>query len=92
MGLVYLFSERVVVRDFEVRDEISRKLRKCPQCGKEAIIKGKEEYGGGWLCFKKKGGCGAKFDDADTKITSQSVGRVANDVGENIRSHMPPSP
>src|SRR5271167_1156747 len=24
--------------------------RKCPKCGAEAIIKGKEEYGGGWLC------------------------------------------
>lgn len=31
----------------------------CPECGKsKAVIKGKEEYGGGWLCFKKKGGCG----------------------------------
>jgi len=34
----------------------------CPECGvTSAIIKGKEEYGGGWLCFAKKGGCGAKF-------------------------------
>jgi hypothetical protein len=37
------------------------KLPSCPKCGKDAIIKGKEEYGGGYLCFKKKGGCGAKF-------------------------------
>lgn len=36
----------------------------CPECGKDAIIKGKAEYGGGWLCFKKKNGCGAKFPDA----------------------------
>lgn len=36
----------------------------CPACGKKgSIIKGKEEYGGGYLCFKKKGGCGAKFKD-----------------------------
>jgi hypothetical protein len=34
----------------------------CPVCGVVgAIIKGKPEYGGGWLCFQKKGGCGAKF-------------------------------
>lgn len=25
--------------------------RICPICGKPAIIKGKEEYGGGWLCL-----------------------------------------
>lgn len=33
----------------------------CPNCGKDTIIKGREEYGGGWLCYKAKGGCGAKF-------------------------------
>ena len=53
--------------------------RKCPECGKAAIIKGKAEYGGGWLCFKKKDGCGAKFADADPAITGQSVGKVEND-------------
>lgn len=52
--------------------------RKCPVCGKEAIIKGKEEYGGGWLCFKKQEGCGAKFMDGDTSIESQVVGRIEN--------------
>jgi hypothetical protein len=36
----------------------------CPECGKsKAVIKGKAEYGGGWLCFGKKGGCGAKWQD-----------------------------
>ncbi len=53
--------------------------RKCPACGFEAIIKGKEEYGGGWVCFKKKGGCGAKYDDADKAITEQASGRVPNE-------------
>lgn len=38
---------------------------KCPDCGEtKAVIKGKAEYGGGYLCFKKKGGCGAKWDTA----------------------------
>jgi len=38
----------------------------CPVCKKTgAIIKGKEEFGGGWLCFGKKGGCGSKFTDAE---------------------------
>ena len=35
----------------------------CPTCGEETIIKGKAEYGGGWLCWRKKGGCGGKFND-----------------------------
>lgn len=52
--------------------------RICPECGAKAIIKGKEEYGGGWLCFKKKGGCGAKFKDTDQQITSQQAGQVEN--------------
>lgn len=52
--------------------------RVCPNCGQAAIIKGKEEYGGGWLCFKKSGGCGAKFGDADQSIVGQAVGRVPN--------------
>jgi hypothetical protein len=52
--------------------------RKCPYCGKEAIIKGKEEYGGGWVCFKKKDGCGAKFAESDPAITGQQAGKVEN--------------
>lgn len=52
--------------------------RKCPMCNVEAIIKGKEEYGGGWVCFKKKDGCGAKFRDGDATIEGQEVGKVPN--------------
>ena len=52
--------------------------RKCPKCGQSAIIKGREEYGGGWICFAKKGGCGAKFAATDPTITLQRVGRVSN--------------
>lgn len=52
--------------------------RVCPDCGKAAIIKGKEEYGGGWVCFKKKDGCGAKFHDGDQAIEGQEAGKVEN--------------
>lgn len=54
--------------------------RTCPTCGAAAIIKGNPQYaprthgrtgdvlpgyeGGGWLCWKKKDGCGATFPDA----------------------------
>ncbi len=52
--------------------------RTCPSCGQASIVKGKSEYGGGWLCFAKKGGCGAKFKDNDPSITEQIVGKVTN--------------
>jgi hypothetical protein len=52
--------------------------RVCPECGKPAIIKGKADYGGGWLCFKKKDGCGYKFADNDPRIVTQQVGQVKN--------------
>jgi hypothetical protein len=36
----------------------------CPNCGKnEHVIRGKEEFGGGWLCWRNKGGCGEKWPD-----------------------------
>ena len=53
--------------------------RVCPNCNAEAIIKGKAEFGGGWLCWKKKGGCGEQFSDADARITGQADGRVLNE-------------
>lgn len=52
--------------------------RVCPHCGAAAIIKGKAEYGGGYICFAKKGGCGAKFSDGNAAIENQETGMVAN--------------
>jgi hypothetical protein len=52
--------------------------RICPQCARATIIKGKPEYGGGWLCFQRKGGCGAKFGAQDASIISQEAGRMEN--------------
>jgi len=62
----------------EVKYRYRQGERKCPNCGKSAIIKGKSEYGGGWVCFAKKGGCGAKFKDGDASIEGQETGRVEN--------------
>ncbi len=53
--------------------------RLCPDCNKATIIKGKPEYGGGWICFAKKGGCGAKFTTDAAEIIEQEIGRVQND-------------
>lgn len=50
----------------------------CPACGMSAVIKGKEEFGGGWLCWNRKGGCGAKWNDGDQVIESQPRGDVVN--------------
>jgi hypothetical protein len=50
--------------------------RKCPNCGKETIIPGKKEYGGGWLCFKSKGGCGTKWGAGAPEIENQKTGKI----------------
>lgn len=61
--------------------------RKCPHCGVAAIIKGKAEFGGGWICFQKKGGCGTKYAEEDVAIISQQVGRIANpDVADQVNT------
>jgi len=52
--------------------------RRCPHCGQSAIIKGKAQFGGGWLCWAKKGGCGYKFAEDEKAITDQTIGRVEN--------------
>jgi hypothetical protein len=52
--------------------------RTCPACGAAAVIKGKAEYGGGWLCWKKRDGCGAKYSEGDPQIEGQPVGEVEN--------------
>jgi len=61
--------------------------RVCPACSHPAIIKGREEYGGGWICFKKQGGCGAKYRDGDAGIESQPTGRVPNpDIADQVNT------
>ena len=63
----------------EARYRWRQAKRICPSCGAEAITKGKEEYGGGWICFKRQDGCGAKFGDGDPSITNQQAGRDENE-------------
>lgn len=50
--------------------------RVCPSCGADAITRSK--FDGGWFCFAKKGGCGAKFEAGDPAIEAQESGRVEN--------------
>lgn len=61
--------------------------RHCPTCGQDTIIKGKDEYGGGWICWVKKSGCGAKFSDGDSTIESQQVGQILNpDIADQVNT------
>ena len=52
--------------------------RVCPSCNQPTVIKGRPEYGGGWVCFKKKGGCGSKWPDGAVEIEGQNAGRMEN--------------
>jgi len=72
---------------WETKYRYRKSERVCPACGAEAIIKGKAEYGGGWICFNKKGGCGAKYKEDDPAITSQPAGKVPNpDVADVVNT------
>ena len=56
--------------------------RKCPTCGKNALISEKPEYlkAGeipGWVCWKKKQGCGTRFRKDHPEIPAE-VNNVAN--------------
>ena len=71
--------------------------RTCPHCGQATIIKGQAKYSrgeqgfedGGWLCWKKKDGCGAKFPDGDPLIVGQEVGREENkDIADNYHTSL----
>lgn len=64
---------------WETRYRYRNGERTCPSCSKVGtVIKGKAEYGGGWLCFAKKGGCGSKWPDGTQEIEGQVVGQVDN--------------
>jgi len=61
--------------------------RVCPACGQATIIKGRDDYGGGWLCYAKKGGCGAKYKDGDKTIEEQKTGRIPNpDIADQVNT------
>jgi hypothetical protein len=51
----------------------------CPHCGKMTVFKSKQEFGGGWYCNSKQGGCGAKFKAGDPEIENQEMGRIEHD-------------
>jgi hypothetical protein len=42
----------------------------CPKCGSMSCRPGKKEYGGGYYCDQKSGGCGANFKGNTTEAKS----------------------
>jgi hypothetical protein len=71
-------SQFASCNSWEKKYRYIKQARVCPVCQQPAIIKGKEEYGGGWICYKKKGGCGVKFRDGDKAIEGQPEGNMPN--------------
>jgi len=53
--------------------------KRCPSCQGETIRKSNPQYGDGWYCNRRAGGCGASFGGDDGRITRQPAGRVEND-------------
>lgn len=54
--------------------------KKCPECGKETVLKSKKDDG--WFCWGKKGGCGKQFPPGSEglkNIMSQSSGKTEHD-------------
>jgi hypothetical protein len=66
-------------------------LPMCPECKtNKSVIVGKAEYGGGFVCFAKKGGCGQKWQ-ADGEILlngakREQQNRMAPDSPPNSRA------
>lgn len=55
--------------------------KKCPECGKETVLKSKKP-GEGYFCWAKKGGCGAQIainSPAFHAIEAQDTGKVENE-------------
>lgn len=57
----------------------------CPRCGLK-IRESKPENGGGWYCWAKKGGCGAKWPALDAQTASgKPVDTATGEVKEDDR-------
>jgi len=65
------------------------KFLTCPSCGKESVIEGRKEWGGGYVCWKKSdaGGCGAKFKTLDD-VTNPAGTRIAELVESISRAEI----
>jgi hypothetical protein len=61
-----------------------KKFLTCPKCGVDAVIKGKEEYGGGYVCWTKQQGCNEKFTDAQFEQAPPQVTAPKKDTNNEV--------
>jgi hypothetical protein len=61
----------------------------CPACSKPSVIKGKPEFGGGYLCAKFKEGCGKKWKDAEAiQLGLDKTGQVQNEDPFDLHNNL----
>lgn len=81
----------------------ARNATACPKCGKVGTItKEKPEYGSGWFCWNRRGGCGAKFttdpaltqagDRAEEIDPAGNRGEETRDDDRDHQTHGQPGP
>jgi len=73
----------------EMTTEPQETLGPCPKCGKaEAVIRGQEKFGGGFVCWKKRGGCGNTWKEAKPfPLKSESKTDVKKSIYEETDTH-----
>ncbi len=69
-------------------------LPACPKCGKTtSVIVGRPEYGGGYVCFQKKEGCGHKWQPGHAAPADPQAAKDATrqaQSGEENQTQEPP--
>lgn len=59
----------------------------CPRCGKIGfVIASKAEWGGGYVCYKKRGGCGEKFQSLPGEDEAQQATSEPKNDRNDIRT------
>lgn len=73
----------------EMATETQETLGACPECGKsEAVIRGQEKFGGGLVCWKKRGGCGHSWKEAKTvSLKSEAKTDVKKSIYAETDTH-----
>jgi hypothetical protein len=83
-----------VKKGVATRDEIAGKSHDnarvkdgdCPRCGTVGTIrKGREEYGGGWFCDKRKGGCGSNFKEKPEPVPGPDPGDTFEPLDDSLK-------
>jgi hypothetical protein len=69
-------------------------MPECPECkSNKAVIRGKEEFGGGFVCWKKRNGCGKQWNPTDEATKADEAAKIASEKakGTGPKSKKEPS-